>query len=158
MKNWIIQIGFLATLCLFASTAMADKIVIYNGHHGGHNNHDRGHYNDRGYRYGSDHDRHRGYKKHARRHYSDNYHYRPHRNRYGYRNKYVPHHYSHAPRYVPQPRYGHGYHSATPVIVGSLIGGVIGAELGHGGPLALGGALLGASIGRDIAYRHDYHH
>jgi len=162
MKKWIIQIGFIATLGLFASAAMADKIVIYNGHHDGHYSHGRGHYDDRGYRNSGHYNRHRGYRKHARRHerrhYRDHNEYSPYGGRHVYHEAHVSHHYAYAPHYAPRPRYDYGYHSATPVIVGSLIGGVIGAELDYGGPLALGGALLGASIGRDIAYGHGYHH
>ena len=130
MKKPILQMIVLLTVALFASSAAADKIVIYNGHHGGH----RGH---------------KGYKHHNRGHQRGGHY----GDQYAYREKHVYHHYD-APRYyAPHPR-SHGYYSATPVIAGSIIGGVVGAELGHGGPLALGGALLGASIGRDIAYRH----
>lgn len=52
----------------------------------------------------------------------------------------------------------YGSISNTPVLAGSLIGGVIGAQIGGTDTAAYGGALLGASIGRDIAYRRAYRH
>jgi uncharacterized protein YcfJ len=50
-----------------------------------------------------------------------------------------------------------GYRSRTPLVVGGIIGGVLGREIGDGrrskNLLTGAGALLGASLGRDYAYR-----
>ena len=50
-----------------------------------------------------------------------------------------------------------GYRSATPTLLGSVIGGAIGNELGHHKDAkragVLVGAILGGSIGRDIGHR-----
>ncbi|GEM_PF-2503996 len=167
MKKRILQLGFSITIALLASTAMADKVVIYNGYHGDGYGRDRGDYRrNNGYRYNDDYRRRGGYSNHGHHHkhghkhrrgyrkYARHQGYRPYNRRPVYREKRVYRQYVPARRYAPVPRYG--YHSATPVIAGSLIGGIIGAELSQGGPLTFGGALLGASIGRDIAHRH--HH
>ncbi|MCF7980606.1 MAG: glycine zipper 2TM domain-containing protein [Pseudomonadales bacterium] len=55
-------------------------------------------------------------------------------------------------------RYDHsGYRSATPTLLGSVIGGAIGNELGHHKDAkragVVVGALLGGSIGRDLGHR-----
>ncbi len=146
MKNRILQLLIVVSISLFASTAFAGdwhgRGHGYRGHHGHHGHHGR----------------------HYRRHGHHRRYYRPRRR---YTERHVYHHYNPAPAYVPVPTYAprpvynygyanRGYVSSTPIIAGSLIGGVVGAEIGHGGPLALGGALLGASIGRDIAYRNHY--
>lgn len=51
-----------------------------------------------------------------------------------------------------------GYRSATPTLLGSVIGGAIGNELGHNKDAKRGGilvgALLGGSIGRDLGRHH----
>jgi len=47
-------------------------------------------------------------------------------------------------------------YSATPTILGAIIGGVFGHELGSGrgkGPLTVAGAALGGSIGHDISQK-----
>lgn len=52
--------------------------------------------------------------------------------------------------------------SKTPVLLGTLIGGVIGNELGHGGDNkklgSIAGAVIGGSIGKDISRKHQGHH
>lgn len=57
----------------------------------------------------------------------------------------------------------HGYHagtqSFTPAILGGILGGVVGNQFGHGSgntAMTVGGAILGASVGHDIARRR--HH
>ena len=52
------------------------------------------------------------------------------------------------------PRHGR---SATPVLLGGILGGVVGNQFGGGSGkdiMTVAGALLGASIGRDAAYRN----
>ncbi len=56
---------------------------------------------------------------------------------------------------VRRPAHG-GYRSGTPLVLGGIIGGVIGNQFGGGSGkdiLTAAGALLGASVGRDEAYR-----
>ena len=51
------------------------------------------------------------------------------------------------------PRHGR---SATPLLLGGILGGVVGNQFGGGSGkdiMTVAGALLGASIGRDAAYR-----
>ena len=59
---------------------------------------------------------------------------------------------------VRQTVYGPGRHrSYTSTVVGGIIGGVVGNQFGSGSgqdAMTVAGALLGASIGRDAAYRH----
>lgn len=54
----------------------------------------------------------------------------------------------------------HGHKSKTPVILGSIIGGAIGNELGHGRDNkkigAVVGSILGGSIASDINREHHY--
>ena len=48
-----------------------------------------------------------------------------------------------------------GYQSHTPKVIGGIIGGVVGNQFGKGSGntvMTAAGALLGASIGRDVAY------
>ena len=49
-----------------------------------------------------------------------------------------------------------GNHSATPGLIGAVVGGVVGGSLGHNSryqPVIAGaGALLGASVGNDVAH------
>ena len=55
--------------------------------------------------------------------------------------------------------YRSGYGSATPVILGGILGGVAGNQFGGGrgnDVMTIAGALLGASIGRDAAHRRHY--
>lgn len=137
MKKYVLLSAVFVSMFGFAAAASADKVVVYNGYGPG------GGYDGR---YAPPR---RCKRKFRRRGYG--------RGRGYYREKHVYHHYNPAPAYVPVPVYHHhGYVSQTPVIAGSIIGGVVGAEVGQGGPLALGGALLGASIGRDIAHRRHY--
>jgi hypothetical protein len=91
-----------------------------------------------------------------------------------YREKYVERHYYHPgqhrgwhkPRhrshhyYRPAPRHHHHYYparrasSAAPIILGSVIGGVVGHEIGYGDPgHTAAGAVIGTVIGYEIA-RH----
>ena len=56
------------------------------------------------------------------------------------------------------PRHGYyaGTRSFTPAILGGILGGVVGNQFGHGSgntAMTVGGALLGASLGHDIARR-----
>lgn len=54
------------------------------------------------------------------------------------------------------------YSSATPTIIGALIGGAIGNELGHNKSNkrvgAVAGAILGGSIANDLKHRSPHHH
>jgi hypothetical protein len=91
-----------------------------------------------------------------------------------YREKYVERHYYHPgqhrgwhkPRhyqhhYRPAPRHHHQHYyparrasSAAPIILGSVIGGVVGHEIGYGDPgHTAAGAVIGTVIGYEIA-RH----
>jgi hypothetical protein len=91
-----------------------------------------------------------------------------------YREKYVERHYYHPgqhrgwhkPRhyqhhYRPAPRHHHHHYyparrasSAAPIILGSVIGGVVGHEIGYGDPgHTAAGAVIGTVIGYEIA-RH----
>lgn len=57
---------------------------------------------------------------------------------------------------VTRARYPHHGRSATPVLLGGILGGVVGNQFGGGSGkdiMTVAGALLGASIGRDAAYR-----
>jgi uncharacterized protein YcfJ len=57
---------------------------------------------------------------------------------------------------VRHESYGHGYRSRTPMVLGGILGGVVGHQFGSGrgnDVMTVAGALLGASIGRDAAYR-----
>ena len=62
---------------------------------------------------------------------------------------------------VRQTVYSPGPHrSFTSTVVGGIIGGVVGNQFGSGSgrdAMTVGGALLGASIGRDAAYRRHAH-
>jgi uncharacterized protein YcfJ len=52
---------------------------------------------------------------------------------------------------------GRGYRSATPVVLGSILGGVVGHQFGSGrgnDVMTAAGALLGGSIGHDVSYRN----
>ena len=55
----------------------------------------------------------------------------------------------------------HRHKSNTPVILGSIIGGAIGSELGHGHSNkkigAVVGSILGGSIASDIQHNHHHH-
>ena len=59
---------------------------------------------------------------------------------------------------VRQTQYGPGRHrSFTSTVLGGIVGGVVGNQFGSGSgqdAMTVAGALLGASIGRDAAYRH----
>lgn len=101
-----------------------------------------------------------GYREmHVERHYS---HPGPHRGWYKPRhfNHHRHHYYNHyrgpAPRYYG-PRHHHpGYYrsSSAPIILGSVIGGVVGHEIGYGDPgHTAAGAVVGTVIGYEIA-RH----
>lgn len=48
-----------------------------------------------------------------------------------------------------------GYQSHTGTILGGIVGGVLGHEVGghHRGPATAAGVLLGASVGRDLGHR-----
>jgi hypothetical protein len=92
-----------------------------------------------------------------------------------YREKYVERHYYHPGRhygwhkpqrrhhhyYRPAPRHHHHHYypgrrtsSAAPIILGSVIGGVVGHEIGYGDPgHTAAGAVIGTVIGYEIA-RH----
>lgn len=65
---------------------------------------------------------------------------------------------------VKQPKRHHQreYSSATPTIIGALIGGAIGNELGHNKSNkrvgAVAGAILGGSIANDLKHRSPSHH
>ncbi len=54
-----------------------------------------------------------------------------------------------------------GNHSATPGLLGALVGGTVAGSLGHNSrnqPLIAGvGAVLGASVGTDIAHQRNNH-
>lgn len=53
-----------------------------------------------------------------------------------------------------------GHKSHTPKILGGIIGGVVGNQFGSGrgkGVMTIAGALLGASIGRDVTHRRARH-
>jgi uncharacterized protein YcfJ len=53
-----------------------------------------------------------------------------------------------------------GRESYTPKILGGIVGGVVGNQFGSGrgkGITTIAGVLLGASIGRDVAYRRAHH-
>lgn len=57
---------------------------------------------------------------------------------------------------VRRDGHGHGYRSRTPIVLGGILGGVAGHQFGSGRGndiMTVAGALLGASIGRDAAYR-----
>ncbi|WJW74949.1 hypothetical protein QVG61_10620 [Thiohalobacter sp. IOR34] len=66
----------------------------------------------------------------------------------------------HAPVIVPAPAYGYrqprqGYRSSTPMILGGIIGGLAGHEMGKGRGKDIAtaaGILLGGSIGRDLGH------
>jgi hypothetical protein len=72
---------------------------------------------------------------------------------------YRPHHYHHYR--APAPRHYDGHHhggyyrsSAAPIILGSVLGGVVGHEIGYGDPgHTAAGAVIGTVIGYEIA-RH----
>ncbi len=52
--------------------------------------------------------------------------------------------------------YRHRYRSRTPMVLGGIVGGALGHQFGSGrgnDVMTVAGALLGASIGRDVAYR-----
>jgi hypothetical protein len=100
---------------------------------------------------------------------------RDHRQAPAYRERYVERHYYHPGRhygwYKPRHYRGHYYHpaprhhhhhyhpgyrtsSAAPIILGSVIGGVVGHEIGYGDPGHTAvGAVVGTVIGYEIA-RH----
>ena len=52
------------------------------------------------------------------------------------------------------------HRSATPTILGAIVGGVIGNEIGHNKSSkkvgAVAGAILGGSVGRDIGHKNSY--
>lgn len=57
---------------------------------------------------------------------------------------------------APSRGYHAGAQSFTPAILGGILGGVVGNQFGHGSgktALTVGGALLGASMGNDLARR-----
>ena len=57
---------------------------------------------------------------------------------------------------APRRGYHAGAHSFTPAILGGILGGVVGNQFGHGSgktAMTVGGALLGASVGNDLARR-----
>lgn len=58
------------------------------------------------------------------------------------------------------PAYRAGYASATPMIVGGIIGGAIGNKVvkGHKDLGIAAGALLGGSVARDLHHRHRTQH
>lgn len=89
-------------------------------------------------------------EKHVERHY---YHPGQHR---GWHKPRHPHHYRPAP---PHHRYHNSYpahrtSSSAPIILGSVIGGVVGHQIGYGDPGHTAvGAVVGTVIGYEIA-RH----
>lgn len=148
MKSRILKLVAILVVTLFTSSVFADRVIIFNGYRG-HTDGYRGHYprhaDRHDYRPGGWHGEYALHHHHDRPHYYRNY-----GDEHAYR--------GYGPRvdYRPYPGYHQGYRSYTPVVAGSLIGGVLGAEFG-GDPAALGGAP-GASIGCDIAHRQAYRH
>jgi hypothetical protein len=92
-------------------------------------------------------------EKHVERHY-----YHPPGRHYGWHQPRHHHYYRPAPRHYHHHYYrdyrGHRTSSAAPVILGSVIGGVVGHEIGYGDPgHTAAGAVIGTVIGYEIA-RH----
>ena len=63
-------------------------------------------------------------------------------------------------RQVPVQQYGYGgkhYKSATPIILGGVVGAAIGNQFGHGTGKTVGtiaGGILGGSVARDVQHRY----
>lgn len=81
-----------------------------------------------------------------------------HHHRHHHRPRHIERHYYHpAPRYESYreyPQYRHHRSSSAPILLGSVIGGVVGHEIGYGDPGHTAvGAVLGTVIGYEIA-RH----
>ncbi len=92
-------------------------------------------------------------EKYVERHY-----YHPGRHHGWHKPRHHGHHYRPAPsrhhyyHHEPYPRH-HG-HSSAPIILGSVIGGVVGHEIGYGDPgHTAAGAVIGTVIGYEIV-RH----
>jgi uncharacterized protein YcfJ len=68
-------------------------------------------------------------------------------------------------RQVPVESYGRGhdgkdYKSATPIILGGVVGAAIGNQFGHGTGKTVGtiaGGILGGSVARDVQHRYGNH-
>ncbi len=68
-------------------------------------------------------------------------------------------------RQVPVESYGRGhggkhYKSATPIILGGVVGAAIGNQFGHGTGKTIGtiaGGILGGSVARDVQHRYGNH-
>jgi len=95
-------------------------------------------------------------------HYQPGKHYGKHKNKHRDRRSHNRHH-DHDAHRRHDRHHRNGYYSvrysysSTPIIVGSVIGGVMGHEIGHGNPgHTTFGALLGTMIGYDIT-RHRNH-
>ena len=57
-------------------------------------------------------------------------------------------------------RYNHNYNSATPMIAGGVLGGILGNQFGHGNGktfMTIAGTVLGGSIGRDVGMKNKHH-
>jgi len=53
------------------------------------------------------------------------------------------------------------HHSAAPTVLGAVIGGVVGNQIGHGhskAPLTVAGAVIGGTIGHQVARNNDHRH
>lgn len=149
MKRKILSAVVLAvatTLC--APWALADRGGGYSGVRGGGDGYSgvRGPYVEQHYYYPHDRGHHRGW--YAPRHHG-------HHGHHGHRG------YSH-----PAPRHYRGHHSyypargaasPVPIIAGSVIGGVVGHEIGRGDPRDTAvGAVVGTVIGYQIARNRDW--
>ena len=93
-----------------------------------------------------------------RERYVERHYYHPGRHYGWYKPQYHHHHYRPEPRHYY--RHDHGYYpahrtsSSAPIILGSVIGGVVGHEIGYGDPgHTAAGAVIGTVIGYEIA-RH----
>lgn len=90
--------------------------------------------------------------------YMERHYYHPGQHRGGYKQK---HHHSHHYRPPVEQHHYHYYQeparrtsSAAPILLGSVIGGVVGHEIGYGDPgHTAAGAVIGTVIGYEIA-RH----
>ena len=90
--------------------------------------------------------------------YVERHYYHPGRHHGWHKPRHHGHHYRPAPsrhhyyHHEPYPR--HRGHASAPIILGSVIGGVVGHEIGYGDPgHTAAGAVIGTVIGYEIA-RH----